>query len=97
MNKNINFDLFKKRYKKLDVLARPYYLKANILEQSRILAQQLDDDKMLCASERAMPRCMEYEYDIFGLQKQIKENMQNFNDGLRIMQSLTDIYTSTQI
>jgi len=92
MIKNIDFALFQKRYDKLDVLARPYYLKANIAAQARIIAQQLDEDNKLRAYESSMPRCAEYEDDIFRLQKQIKENIQNFNDGLRISQLLTEIY-----
>jgi len=94
--KNVNMKLFRKRYEKLDVLSRPFYLKDNIAKQACALAEYLHENKNLEILEKSIPRCAEYEDEFFRIRREIEENEYQYQVGNGILKDLNDIYVATK-
>ena len=96
MIKNVDMKLFRKRFEKLDVLSRPFYLKDNIAKQAYTLTECMNENKNLEILEKSIPRCIEYEYSIFRIRREIKENEYQYQMGLEILKDLNEIYFVTK-
>ena len=92
MIKNVDMKLFRKRFEKLDVLSRPFYLKDNMAKQLYALAERMNEIKNLEILEKSTPRCDEYEDDIFRIRREIEENEYQFQIGLGILEDLNNTY-----
>ena len=96
MIKNVDMKLFRKRFEKLDVLSRPFYLKDNIAKQLYALAERMNENKNLEILEKSTPRCVEYEDDFFRIRREIKENEYQYQMGLEILEDLNNTYIVTK-
>ena len=96
MIKNVDMKLFRKRFEKLDVLSRPFYLKYNMAKQLYALAERMNENKNLEILEKSTPRCVEYEDDFFRIRREIKENEYQYQMGLEILEDLNNTYIVTK-
>lgn len=92
MIKNVDMKLFRKRFEKLDVLSRRFYLKDNMAKQLYALAERMNENKNLKILEKSTPRCVEYEDDVFRIRREIEENEYQFQIGLGILEDLNNTY-----
>ena len=88
MIKNVDMKLFRKRFEKLDVLSRPFYLKDNMAKQLYALAERMNENKNLEILEKSTPRCV----DFFRIRREIEENEYQFQIGLGILEDLNNTY-----
>ena len=96
MIKNVDMKLFRKRFEKLDVLSRHFYLKDNMAKQLYALAERMNENKNLEILEKSTPRCVEYEDDFFRIRREIKENEYQYQMGLEILEDLNNTYIVTK-